>query len=354
MKKLVAVPMILILMLGFMVALNAQDDALINMATTDLDVSYLTDADGMTLYSFSLDDNDCTGGCLESWPPLLVDSADDLSLADGIPGELGTFDRDGALQVTYNGMPLYYWIEDVEAGDTTGDGAGNVWFIVEPVLVYTGGINDLGRYLVGPNGMTLYMLTADEANTSVCSGDCLASWPPLTVTSEDDLTLSRNLRGELAVFEREDSGELQVSYNGIPLYYWANDAVVGDATGQGVGDVWFVVHPETVAIGGNDDLGDFLVGPNGMTLYMLTADSPDNSVCADGCLTDWPALLVDANDVLVAGEGLSGELTTFERADGGLQVQYNGMPLYYWASDVEQGDATGQGVGDVWFVIEAE
>lgn len=243
MKKLVAVPMILLLMLIFVVSLNAQDDTLINMATTELDVSYLTDADGMTLYSFSLDDSNCTGGCLENWPPLLVDSADDLSLADGIPGELGTYDRDGALQVTYNGMPLYYWIEDAEAGDTNGDGAGNVWFIVEPVLVYTGGINDLGRYLVGPNGMTLYMLTADSPDNSVCADDCLTNWPALLADATDVLVAGAGLSGELTTFERADGG-LQVQYNGMPLYYWANDAVIGDATGQGVGDVWFVIEVE--------------------------------------------------------------------------------------------------------------
>ncbi len=68
----------------------------------------------------------------------------------------------------------------------------------------------------------------------------------------------------------------------------------------------------------------------------------------------WPPLTVASEADLVAGEGVTGELGTIERADGSLQVTYNGQPLYFFFNDLAAGDATGQGAGDVWFVAAAE
>jgi len=31
---------------------------------------------------------------------------------------------DGSIQVTYVGLPLYYWVKDTKAGDVTGNGVG--------------------------------------------------------------------------------------------------------------------------------------------------------------------------------------------------------------------------------------
>lgn len=105
--------------------------------------------------------------------------------------------------------------------------------------------SDLGTVLVDGEGMTLYLFTNDSPNTSVCEGDCLAAWPPLTGEPEAGEGVDESL---LATFERSD-GSTQVSYNGWPLYYWAQDSEPGDATGQGVNDVWWVVSPEGEAIG---------------------------------------------------------------------------------------------------------
>ena len=40
--------------------------------------------------------------------------------------------KDGSTQVTYNGMPLYYYDKDKAAGDVTGQGVGKVWYVVAP------------------------------------------------------------------------------------------------------------------------------------------------------------------------------------------------------------------------------
>jgi len=85
----------------------------------------LTDMKGMTLYTFDKDSGDmsaCNGGCAAKWPPLLAEAG---ATADG---DYGLIKRDdGAMQWTYDGKPLYLWINDKAPGDTTGDGVGGVW-----------------------------------------------------------------------------------------------------------------------------------------------------------------------------------------------------------------------------------
>jgi hypothetical protein len=46
--------------------------------------------------------------------------------------ENGHDTRIGSTIVTYNHMPLYYWIKDKASGDTTGQGNNNVWYVVAP------------------------------------------------------------------------------------------------------------------------------------------------------------------------------------------------------------------------------
>lgn len=100
------------------------------------------------------------------------------------------------------------------------------------------------------------------------------------------------------------------------------------------------------------DLGPVLVGPEGMTLYMFVNDGPDESACYDSCATAWPPLLIDGDPV--AGEGVDPALLgTTERTDGGMQLTYNGMPLYYYAQDSAPGDVVGQGVGGAWYVVNS-
>jgi len=101
----------------------------------------------------------------------------------------------------------------------------------------------LGTILADAKGMTLYLFTKDvKENESTCVDKCATDWPPLTVTSASDLQLASGIDGKLATFKRAD-GTLQVSYNGIPLYHFVKDKDSGDAYGQGMGNVWFVVMP---------------------------------------------------------------------------------------------------------------
>jgi predicted lipoprotein with Yx(FWY)xxD motif len=104
----------------------------------------------------------------------------------------------------------------------------------------------LGDILVDSKGMTLYQFAKDQANVSNCSGGCAAAWPPLVVAAGQSPTAGDGVTGKLDVITRQD-GSLQVTYNGLPLYYFASDSKPGDTNGQGVGGVWFVVHPTDAA-----------------------------------------------------------------------------------------------------------
>lgn len=85
------------------------------------------------------------------------------------------------------------------------------------------------------NGLTLYTFTQDSTNTSNCYGDCAAAWPPFLADAGQEAA------GGLTLSERTD-GTMQWTLNGQPLYFWAGDANVGDATGHGVGGVWFAAQ----------------------------------------------------------------------------------------------------------------
>jgi len=107
----------------------------------------------------------------------------------------------------------------------------------------------------------------------------------------------------------------------------------------------------TVQVRSHDELGDILVDAEGMTLYMFDSDTKGEgaSTCYEGCAENWPPLTVDGEPT--AGDGVTAELTTFERDTGETQVAAAGWPLYYFAPDESPGDATGQGVNDVWWVL---
>lgn len=94
---------------------------------------FLTDAEGFSLYAFTLDvdrTSSCEGPCADRWPPFLGEPI----AGEGVDQSLlGNAERsNGAIQVTYNGMPLYRFVEDTSPGDRNGHGFNDVWFLVSP------------------------------------------------------------------------------------------------------------------------------------------------------------------------------------------------------------------------------
>jgi predicted lipoprotein with Yx(FWY)xxD motif len=91
----------------------------------------LTDAKGMTLYTFDKDSGGksaCNGPCATNWPPLMA--AGDAKPA---PNYTIVTRDDGGKQWAYKNKPLYTWKNDKKAGDITGDGVANgAWHIAQP------------------------------------------------------------------------------------------------------------------------------------------------------------------------------------------------------------------------------
>jgi predicted lipoprotein with Yx(FWY)xxD motif len=227
---------------------------------------------------------------------------------------------------------------------------------------------DLGTFLTDEAGMTLYYFANDTApGVSVCEGDCVTNWPLLTVGEGEALVAGEGVTGVLDSFARAD-GTMQASYDGRPLYYFAGDAAPGDTNGQGLGDVWYVAAedgtlngPAAPVDGGlvvnasTTDLGTFLVDAEGRTLYFFTMDTaPGASVCEGDCLVNWPAFGPAEGQGFAPGEGVTGVLNSFTRADGTVFATYDGRPLYYFIGDAAAGDVDGQGIGDVWFVAAVD
>jgi len=100
-------------------------------------------------------------------------------------------------------------------------------------------------------------------------------------------------------------------------------------------------------------LGTFLVDSKGRTLYLFQKDKTSKSTCSGACALDWPPLLVSSKPTGTGGVR-KGLLGTTKRADGKLQVTYNGHPLYRFDEDKKPGDVKGQGVnafGARWYAV---
>jgi predicted lipoprotein with Yx(FWY)xxD motif len=97
--------------------------------------SALVDARGHALYLYAADtsrSSTCYGACAASWPPFLT-SARPLAGTGVKASLLGTTKRkDGRLQVTYGGHPLYFFANDLRAGQVNGQGTNSRWWVIAP------------------------------------------------------------------------------------------------------------------------------------------------------------------------------------------------------------------------------
>lgn len=141
----------LILVLALVSALPASAPAQAQMATTTatpvtVQVAtdptlgpILVDGKGLTLYLFQADTpgvSNCAGPCAAAWPPLTLASGAQPTGSMDVTGKLGLLTRaDGAVQVTINNLPLYYFIQDKAPGDVKGQGInafGGLWYTAKP------------------------------------------------------------------------------------------------------------------------------------------------------------------------------------------------------------------------------
>ena len=97
-----------------------------------------------------------------------------------------------------------------------------------------------GTLITGADNRTLYVFKPDEKSTSghdkssTCNGSCAAVWPP--VLSSGTPAVSGQAKASLIGLTTRSDGTEQVTYNGLPLYYYTADAKAGQSVGNHLKD----------------------------------------------------------------------------------------------------------------------
>ena len=93
--------------------------AVVKVATVPTYGVILTDSSGKPLYTLS---GTCTGSCAAAWPALTVPASTKPTGGTGVTGKLSTVKgAGGSNQVTYNGSPVYTFVQD-SSDHVTGQG----------------------------------------------------------------------------------------------------------------------------------------------------------------------------------------------------------------------------------------
>ncbi|KAA0988522.1 hypothetical protein FQ192_15830 [Pseudomonas sp. ANT_J12] len=101
-------------------------------------------------------------------------------------------------------------------------------FAAEPAMMK-------GGMMVDHKGMTVYTFDKDSGGKSMCNADCAKNWPPMMAPA------GAKAEGKWTVIKRDD-GMMQYAYDGKPLYTFVKDEKPGEMKGDGMKDVWHVVH----------------------------------------------------------------------------------------------------------------
>ncbi len=112
-------------------------------------------------------------------------------------------------------------------GSSGGNGGGKTGELA------TRSISGLGAVLQAPSGLTLYHLPSETNGTITCTGSCASVWPPLLASSGKVPAASPDVASRLGMEKRPD-GDLQVTFDGMPLYTYVGDTAPGQAKGQGI------------------------------------------------------------------------------------------------------------------------
>lgn len=290
----------------------------------------LTDKNGMTLYVFLRDDinrSNCYGACAAAWPPLTYSANDNLS---GLPGVLGTITRnDNSTQVTYNGMPLYYFAKDKSPGDALGQNLLNIWFAAQP------------------NMTGFPAMTYDEA-VSIANASTCVTYGNLTSNVSYNLNTA-TWWIDLDTVKPGCAPACVVSSNQSADVNWRCTGLITNQSGSApAANTTPVPVVKTFA---SDAFGDILVDPDGMALYVYTKDGISSPTCKGECASVWTPLFLNAGETLnVTGLGI---VSTVAWQNGSQQVTYNGMPLYTYSAD-SPGLVRGNGSGSVWYVVKPD
>jgi len=130
-------------------------------------------------------------------------------------------------------------------------------------------------------------------------------------------------------------------------------------TVQATGDKFFVriksgipyVTP-TVLVFNHPSYGEILTDQSGNVLYGFSIDSAGGDPIYSGAA--WPLTPQIADPEPDAGVTAALTSGTFSNASGGPWLKINNRPVYTYASDSEANQASGHGLGSVWFTIKPD
>jgi predicted lipoprotein with Yx(FWY)xxD motif len=237
---------------------GSKADDKVELKVLKRNASFLTDTQGMSLYTFDkdvLNKSNCDAECQKIWPLFTGTGG-----AEG--SDLTTPEND---HINYRKHQLYYFVKDKVEADVLGNNVKNVWHLVHAkeapadtqVTLSTTIIKQ--TYLTDKDGMALYTFDKDSANVSVCTGkkdtkplgSCEARWPifyaadlgvlPAGTKASDFGTIDRPA-DTLKDADGKALATKQTTYKGLPLYYWFKDSKAGDTSGDWVSGVWHLVE----------------------------------------------------------------------------------------------------------------
>ena len=125
----------------------------------------------------------------------------------------------------------------------------------------------------------------------------------------------------------------------------ATSTTAPTTTGNGNSSV--MIKTSSATIKGKSET--ILTNVDGKTIYYFTPDTATTAACAAGCISTWPPLLFTGSGSPTSSTTLSGKLSAQTDANG-IQVEYNGHPLYTYSGDTAAGQTNGEGLFGKWFV----
>ncbi|MFI5040856.1 MAG: hypothetical protein ACHQNA_03235 [Acidimicrobiales bacterium] len=148
----------------------------------------LTDAKGFALYIYTADNpggSGCTASCLVLWPPLLLPAGAAQPVPEAGVAQLASIGRPEGLQVTYQGHPLYTYLDDRQPAQVTGQDvvdSGGVWLLatVGSATAATPGTTSTSPPAAQPAATTPRAPTTSPAAAQPSTGQPPATPPPAT------------------------------------------------------------------------------------------------------------------------------------------------------------------------------
>jgi predicted lipoprotein with Yx(FWY)xxD motif len=134
------------------------------------------------------------------------------------------------------------------ASASSPSAASNAGASTSSITISAKSVSGLGTVLVNQKGQTLYMLTSEKGDKITCtaSSGCLHAWPETDLPSGATAAKAGSgVKASLLGTVKGATGQMEVTYNGWPLYTFIGDSAAGQAKGQGLtnfGGTWYVLN----------------------------------------------------------------------------------------------------------------